>query len=157
MSKSWPKLSTPLLWLLSLAILSKVVYIDEAHKSAAEEERKFGWFVRGQGTTKLLEYLAHTSSGFTRHGAVDIYGFISEMCRVRDMGMGKNDPNPAKGAVDSEAFANYIEEAVGPVVGSYQNLEARSILVLDNAPYHFSPRLEGIAENFGFKLLYLYP
>lgn len=135
----------------------QVVYIDEAHKSPAEEERKFGWFVRGQGATKLLEYLAHTSSGFTLHGAVDIFGFILEMCRVRDMGIGKTDPNPAKGTVDSDVFADYIEEAVGPFMGNYQKLEQRSILVLDNAPNHFSPRLEGIAKKFGFKLLYLYP
>ena len=136
----------------------QTVYLDEAHKSTSEEARRHIWAQRGRGG-KVTEYLPPLGVGsdYTFLAAVDVNGFINEMSLVRPSGLGKDDPDPSRGTVTADVFYSWMRYYVAPYLGSYSRGEPRSVVIMDNAPTHFDPRLAALAKESDFLILYLYP
>jgi transposase len=59
-----------------------------------------------------------------------------------------------QGSSDSAIFEDYIEQLI-PHCSRWP--EPKSVLVIDNASFHYTERLEQICYNAGVKLMYLSP
>jgi transposase len=59
-----------------------------------------------------------------------------------------------QGSTDSKAFEDFIEHLL-PSYGRWP--EPKSVLVMDNASFHHSERIEQMCQDAGVKLIYLPP
>ena len=59
--------------------------------------------------------------------------------------------------MDQEEFADWIEDYIVPVIGKIEFNEPNSIVVLDNASVHYSPRVVQLIEEAGGYVLFLPP
>lgn len=59
-----------------------------------------------------------------------------------------------QGFTDSEVFEDFIQELL-PLCGRWP--EPRSVLIMDNAPFHQPDRIQELCNDAGVKLLFLPP
>ena len=92
---------------------------------------------------------------YTLLAAMDIDGFLLPTLEIvrRD----KVSNEGAAGTVDSAHFERWIEKYLCPVLGSYENNEPRSIVIMDNASTHFGRKVGDAIRAKGAYLLDLNP
>ena len=85
--------------------------------------------------------------------AMDINGMVDSSidCVKRSGNSDQND------TVDCEYFKFWVEHYLCPVLGSFANGEARSIVVMDNAATHMSERIGQLVRGTLAYLLYTVP
>ena len=88
-------------------------------------------------------------------GVADVNGFVSSACETyrRD----HLSDEGAAGTVTVEIFEEWVEKSLCPVLGNYNAGEPRSVVLLDNASTHMSPRVRNLIEERGSTLLYTAP
>jgi transposase len=59
-----------------------------------------------------------------------------------------------QGSTDSTVFEDFIEQLL-PLCGKWP--EPKSVLVMDNASFHYTQRIEQMCYDAGVKLVYLLP
>jgi hypothetical protein len=90
-------------------------------------------------------------------GAADINGFINEACEMVKWRSGADDADPEAGTIDGERFVQWVEHHLVPLLGNYAWGEPRSIVVMDNATTHNSPRINELITAVGAILIYQSP
>lgn len=71
-----------------------------------------------------------------------------------ERGCGANDQDPTRGTVDGARFRLWVEERLCPILGNYSRVEARSIVLMDNASNHYVEDIQELIESTGAKLIY---
>ena len=59
--------------------------------------------------------------------------------------------------MNTEVFEEWVERFLCPVLGSYDDREERSIVVMDNASVHLSQKVADLIQSTGAYLLFLAP
>ncbi|RYO29315.1 hypothetical protein AA0113_g12065 [Alternaria arborescens] len=80
--------------------------------------------------------------------------FIDESGCDKRIGFRRTGWSPHGGSTDSAVFEDYIEQLL-PHCGRWP--EPKSVLVMDNASFHHTERLEQMCCDAGVKLMYLPP
>ena len=89
---------------------------------------------------------------YTLLASMDINGFIPSTLEINE-----TSEEEAAGTIDSEHFEKWVERYLCPVLGNYENSEAHSIVIMDNASTHLNRQLEDLIEAKGAYLLYIAP
>ena len=89
--------------------------------------------------------------------ACDKNGFIIQACEVVERELSQDDPDPTRGTIDRDRFKLWIRTHLCPVLGSYDRMEARSVVVLDNASIHHDDEIVNMIEDTGAKVIYSAP
>ena len=140
---------------LLLGDTSQLVFVDESAKDRNSSRRRRSWSKKGQ-TPFQPAYLAQSSSNrYTLIAACDVNGFIVEACETVLRERGAADRDPTRGTVDGERFKLWVEQKLVPLLGKYDAMEPRSIVVLDNASVHND--VEAMIEEAGAIVVYLAP
>jgi transposase len=113
---------------------SKIVYLDESRMDN-RDEYGYGWNERGQRF--------HALKSGRRQGRVNM---IAALCNQNPIA-----PFTVEGACNRTVFETWLETSLLPT------LEARQVVVMDNATFHKGGRIEQLIEDAGCQLLYLPP
>lgn len=116
----------------------QLVYVDESGCDKRIGFRRRGW--SPLGTTPLEVTRFHRSQRYQILPAYTQDGIL--LSRV------------FQGSTDTEGFEDFLEELL-QWCGRWP--EPRSVLIMDNASFHHSPRIERLCFDAGVKLLYLPP
>lgn len=135
----------------------QLIYVDETARSALASRRKRAWAQQGEEAIIPSFFQRDFDKRYTLIGACDYDGFVQEACLVVERESGINDPNPERGTVDTQRFEDYIEHYLVPTLGKFTLQESRSIVVMDNASIHGSPRIEDLIHQAGAILIYTAP
>lgn len=135
----------------------QLIYIDETAKSANASRRKRAWSTRGEEAIIPVFFQRDFDKRYTLIGACDYDGFVQEACHIVERESSRNEANPERGTVDAERFEDYVEQYLVPNLGSYIDEAPRSIVVMDNASIHCSPRVEDLINEAGAILIYTAP
>jgi DDE superfamily endonuclease len=135
-----------------------VVFIDESHKDKNAARRRRWWSRRGLTPVRRSTFSGNRATRYTFLAACDINGFILSACdTVRRGNTREEEADPTMGTIDSGRFELWVTNKLVPILGSYQNLEARSVVVLDNASIHHSPEVIQLIQGAGATILYMAP
>ena len=63
----------------------------------------------------------------------------------------------AAGTVTREIFEEWVADCLVPVLGKYEDLQPRSVVMLDNASTHMSMKVVDMIENAGAKVFFTAP
>jgi len=125
---------------------SMFVFIDESSRSRNESRRRRAWGLRGADNS-LDAFFLQTEAGHTLLAAADVKGFVVEMCELVENQRGHDDEDPTRGTIDTERFLPWVQEYLIPNLGRADLCEARSVVVLDNAPIHQDERIVRLIEE----------
>ena len=149
------------LFLACLRVLVKdvrqMICLDETAKDRNASRRSKAW---GRIGEKLaIEKWFEGEIRYTMMGTCDVTGFLAQCCKLhyRSGSEASKTSEGASGTVDQKEFAEWIEDFIVPVVGRIEFNEPQSIVLLDNASVHFSPRLVVMIEKSGGYVLFLPP
>lgn len=133
----------------------QVVFLDETHKGRNASRRRRHWSMRGVRPI-VYEKFDTVSRGrlYSMVAACDYNGFIIETCLCLSR---EKDADGRMKTIDSEIFLDWLEDYLVPVLGKYESLAPRSIVVLDNASIHHSDEVMDVIEEAGAKILYTAP
>ena len=73
------------------------------------------------------------------------------MSREKDATSGRSK------TVDTERFIEWVENRLLPVLDSYEKVEARSVVILDNASIHHNDKIVDLIESTGTRVIYTAP
>ena len=134
---------------------SQVVFLDETHKGRNAARRRRHWSRRGI-TPILSERFNGISHGklYSMIAASDWNGFIIETCECVSR---EKDASGRAKTVDSEVFLEWVEDRLLPVLGQYDLMEARSVVILDNASIHHSEDTIALIESTGARVIFTAP
>jgi transposase len=136
---------------------SQFLFVDETAKDRLASRRGRAWQPRGSSTDIARAFGAHSDFRYTMLGAADLNGFITEACEMVRRKSGADDADPAAGTIDGERFVEWVEHRLVPVLGNYARGEPRSIVIMDNATTHNSPRINELITAVGAILIYQSP
>ena len=96
---------------------------------------------------------------YTLLSAANITGLIPESCflKYRNGSEASKTGEGASGTVDQDSFADWVEFFLCPQLGEVRFNAPNSIVILDNASVHFSPRVVQLIEAYGAYVLFLSP
>jgi transposase len=130
------------------------VFVDESAKDRNSSRRKRTWQPRGEVQNIPMHFSDRYEFRYTLIGAADMRGFIPEMCELVRRKRYVDDPDPEAGTVDTERFLQWVEHRLCPHLGNFFMGEPRSIVVMDNASTHWSPRIQQLIAATGAILLF---
>ena len=147
---------------LKLAVYDQpelLLYIDESQKGKNESRRRRWWSPRGRTPTRVTMFNWEPSKQYTLIAACDINGFIPQACDLilRGNSLQEEIDNPLIGTVGTERVELWVEQFLVPVLGNYSKGEPRSVVVLDNATVHHSPKIRQLILSAGAVIIYLAP
>lgn len=123
------------------------VFLDESAVSKDDTRRRRGRSARGKPVFNYDIFTGDNQSSFTLLGAVDINGFVLDACKC--VFRRRNENNDMTGTMDTERFLQWVIYALVPTLGNFERGEARSVVVMDNAPIHKDPRILAVIEEAG--------
>ena len=89
--------------------------------------------------------------------ACNVDGFIMEACELVQRETSLDDPNLARGTIDTDRFKLWLENCLLPILGNYEQGQPRSLVVLDNASIHHDDEIVRMIEETGAHILYSAP
>jgi transposase len=116
----------------------QLMFIDETGLDKSIGTRRKGWAPRGQRPRQIKRF--HRGARFQILPAYTQDGVIH--FRVYE------------GSTDTKVFENFIEELL-PYCGKWPN--PRSVLIMDNASFHHSKKIQRLCDDAGVILRYLPP
>jgi DDE superfamily endonuclease len=128
---------------------SMLLFLDETAKYRNSAQRHRHWSLRN--CTPIVSELFCGSHGkqYSMLASCDWNGFVISSCQdvLRE----------EDGTADQEKFTDWVETKLVPVLGSYEQCEPRSLVILDNASIHHSDEIVALIESTGAKVMYLPP
>ena len=114
------------------------VFVDESGCDKRIGQRRMGWSPRGVTPIQVFQFQREQRyqilPAYTQDGIILAHVF--------------------QGSTDSTLFEGFIEQLL-PLCGKWP--EPKSVLVMDNASFHHTERIEQMCCNAGVKLVYLPP
>jgi hypothetical protein len=123
------------------------IFLDESAVSNDDTRRRRGRGPRGKPVFQYDIFTGDNQSSFSLLGAVDVNGFVVDACEC--VFRRRNENNLMTGTVDTERFLQWVVEFLIPTLGNFQQGDARSVVVMDNAPIHKDPRIQAAIEAAG--------
>ena len=114
---------------------SKMIWIDETHKSRNEARRGQGWAPKGKGARKFASFRDNKS--FSALCAANQDGFVDAACYITEFG------------VDTERYEWWVEVYLLNMLGNFARGEPNSIVVLDNVNQHWSEKALRLIYSVG--------
>ena len=136
---------------------SMAIFLDECHKGAKESRRRRHWSLRGYQPVALELWKGENKSRYCMIVAADINGFIINSSDVIHAKRGNNDTDETRGTVNTARFEPWVEHSLVPHLGRFLYGEPRSVVILDSASIHHSPRIVQLIQATGAVVLYLPP
>jgi hypothetical protein len=134
---------------------AQFIFIDETAKDRNASRRGRMWGPRGRNFNITRHFSDRYEFRYTMIGAVDINGFVPEVCEIIKRKRNAEVRDPEAGTVDSERFEYWIEHTLCPHLGNYWQSEPRSIVVMDNASTHCNGRTRALIQARGAILIFL--
>ena len=134
---------------------NQVMWIDETDKGANASRRKRAWRRRGKRVEISAIFDSNDINRYTMIEAANLSGFVPAACELIQRNKVEGEDDETKGTVDRERFVLYVEKILCPNLGNYDLGEDNSIVVMDNASIHKDPRVEGLINAHGARLVYL--
>ena len=132
-------------------------WVDETHKDRNASRRRRAWGPRGEDNCVSRFFAgAGTDVLYSLLAAADINGFVTSACEIVEKAQG-SDMDSTHGTVDADRFVDWVENYLCPTLGSYTQLEPRSVVVMDNCTLHHDPRVLDLIRSKGAILLYTSP
>jgi hypothetical protein len=124
------------------------VFLDECSVSKDDTSRRRGRSRKGTPVMRYAVFTGDDQPTYTLLAAVDINGFVCEACQPV-WRRPSNSNNAQQGTIDTNRFLEWVEEHLVPTLGNFELGEARSVVVMDNAPIHKDPRIVHAIEEAG--------
>lgn len=134
------------MWVCNAA---QAVFIDESFKGRNASRRRRCWSQKNLTPIIQENFYGHRSKKYSLLAACDVDGFIPESC---DIVLRDED-----GTVDTERFLLWVQTKLCPMLGRYDRMEKRSVVVLDNATIHHDDRVVKAIEATGALVIYTAP
>ena len=135
------------------------LFIDETFKdrNAARRKRKWGRRGRRRQYRAPLSFAGSHDQRYSVLAACDINGFVIEACERVGAKTSPSDTDETHGTIDADRFELWVENFLCPVLGRYEFEEPRSVVILDNASTHHTPRVKELIQAAGAEILYTAP
>ena len=133
-------------------------FVDETHKDRNASRRRRAWGRRGS-KLELHRWFENTVR-YTFIGVADFNGFVDEACCLIRRDSKEAEFTTAEGSagtVTQERFLKFVKEDLCPILGSFEESERRSIVIMDNASVHMMPEVKAAINAAGAYLLYSAP
>ena len=133
-------------------------FVDETHKDRNASRRRRAWGRRGS-KLELHRWFENTVR-YTFIGVADFNGFVDEACCLIRRDSKEAEFTIAEGSagtVTQERFLKFVKEDLCPILGSFEESERRSIVIMDNASVHMMPEVKAAINAAGAYLLYSAP
>jgi transposase len=118
---------------------SELIFLDESAANERTGDRKRGWSLKG--LICPIDTPVKKSERWSILPALTIDGYLDYIVY--------------QGAITSKIFLDFVEQKVLPYCNPRPG--PRSVLILDNASIHKSPRLRELCEAYGVELVFLPP
>jgi hypothetical protein len=132
---------------------NQVLLIDETHKEKRSSRSSRAWGrVRHE---VVVDKWFHNRTRYTMMGVADVNGFVQSVCVCfRRDDLCYDPQGGASGTVNNQVSIDWITLKILPLLGNFEKVEPRSIVILDNTSIHMDEEIVSIIQSKGAYILY---